>query len=149
MRRIFSFMFFTALLSLSAVVAATSTYQLFKFWSLSADFSVVSNYFACEKPLNNRCVTHYVTRSANGTSRDLVPFGNEFEPEALATGSRVVKRENSFSSEVNGKQELWPYLWQHVVVSLLGVVGLLLWYLGGGLKVLAWWLRGLLHVQVA
>ena len=149
MERIFSFMFFTMLLFLSVVAASTSTYQLFNFWNLSANFVIVSTYAVCEKPLNNRCVTHYVTRNANGTSGDLVPFGYEFESEALEIGGRVVKRGNSFSNEINGKQELWPYLRQHVVVSLLGVVGLLIWYLGGGLKVLIWWLHGLLHTQKA
>ena len=149
MERIFSFMFFTMLLFLSAMAVSTSTYQLFSFWGLSANFVVVSTHFVCEKPLNNRCVTHYVTRDANGASGDLVPFGYEFESEALEIGSRVAKRGNSFSNEINGKQELWPYLWQHVVVSLLGAAGLLLWYLCGGLKVLIWWLRGLLHTQKA
>ena len=149
MERALSFVFFTMLLFLSAVAASTSTYQLYKFWNMSANFIIVSTYAVCEKPLNNRCVTHYLTRNANGTSGDLAPFGYEFEPEALETGSRIVKRGNSFSNEINGKQALWPYFWQHVVVSLLGAVGLLLWYLSGGLKVLFWWLHGLLRTQRA
>ena len=142
-------MLLTMLLLLSTVAASTSTYQLFNFWDLSANFVVVSTHSVCEEPLNNRCVTHYVTRGANGTSGDLVPFGYEFEPGALEIGSRIVKHRNSFSNEINGKSELWPYLWQHIVVSLLGAAGLLLWCLAGGPKILVWWLRDLLHTQRA
>ncbi|QBB68934.1 hypothetical protein ELE36_00265 [Pseudolysobacter antarcticus] len=142
MERVFLFVFFTALLGCSAVATCASTYQLFYFFGFSADFVVVSKYAVCEQPLNNRCEAHYVTRSANGTSGELAPFGYEFESEALEPGSRVVKRDIGFSNEINGKRELWPYLWPHIIVSLLGEAGLLIWYFGGGLKVFNHWLRG-------
>jgi hypothetical protein len=149
MQRALSFVFLSALFVWSAVAMCVSTYQLLYFWSLSANFVVVSTHLKCEEPLNNRCVTHYVTRNAGGTSGELVPFGYEFEPGVLVVGSHIVKRGSSFSSEINEQRGLWPYLWQHIVVSLLGAVGLLLWYFNGGVKVLTWWLRGLIHPQKA
>ena len=149
MKREFLFAPLTMLLALSAYTTYTSTYQLFYFFGLSANFVVVSTRSVCEKPLNNRCVTHYITRNSNGTAGDIVPFGYEFASDALEPGSRVVKHGNSLYNDINGKQELWRYLWQHIVISLSGAVGLLLWYFSGGLNVLSWWLRDVLHTQKA
>ena len=141
MQKIFATVMLMALLVWSLVATWISCYETFYFWHLSIDSTIATTQLVCEMPLKNRCVTHYITKNSDGTVGELVPFGYQFEPKALRGGAHIFKHSNGFSYWVNGKAEQWPFLWQHICVSIGGLLGLCIWAALKGPKFLSDWLH--------
>ena len=135
MRKVLVFVFLNLLLFFGLVTVSVSLWQTVSFFSLSADFVVVSTDLECEQPLNNRCVRHYRVQSRDGKMSDFVPFGFEFDSEKLSKGTHLAKENYRFSYAANGVTEKWPYFWQHIAVFLLGVGCLFCWFRLGGPRI--------------
>lgn len=135
------FVFFGLLLMGSLAAAATCGSRVVRFFFLADSFVVGQSRLVCEMPLNNRCVTHYAIRRQDGVVSDFVPFGNEFEHGGLAPGLRFEKSNYGFMYRINGSVERWPFLREQVIIFLLGIVGLLVWVVGGGMQVWRGWIQ--------
>jgi len=119
----FGLMFLLMCVSLYAIVV--SAQRIRDTFLLSIDFVVESSHQVCEAPLNNRCVTHYTVKNGDGTEHDFVPFGDPFSDDLLVFDPHIVKTARSFTYEIGGREERWPYLWQHIFALFAGVVGLI------------------------
>jgi hypothetical protein len=129
------------LLVASLAAAGTCGSRIVNFFFLTDNFVLGQSRLVCEMPLNNRCVTHYTIRRANGSVSDFVPFGNEFEDEKLLPGMRFEKNRNGFVYRINGLVENWPFLKSQVIVALFGILGLVIWFVTGGVQVWVIWLK--------
>lgn len=89
------------------------------------NFTVGNSYQVCEQPLNNRCVTHFMVEKPDGSIGDFVPAAFQFEPDVLHAELRVKKSAKSFSYELDGVEQQWPYLWRCVGVALIGLLGVI------------------------
>jgi hypothetical protein len=89
------------------------------------DFTVEDSYQACEQPLNNRCETHYVVRKSDGSKGDFVPVPYQFESGVLEADTQIRKGTGSFTYEVDGMRQEWPYLWRCAAAGFIGVLGVI------------------------
>ena len=132
------FVFLMLLLVVSSETAVVNFWGLASFFPQSLEFKIQSSYSACEQPLNNRCTTHYLVESKDGKVADFVP-GRELDGFALQKGVEVYKVPFSLTYSLNGKTEQWPFLWQHALAFIFGVLGMLVWSRIGGPRVLKAW----------
>lgn len=143
MEHIFRFVFTTLLLVCSLLALSTGFWSIASTYFYTDRFTIESKHEVCEKPLNNRCITHYEVRRDGGLAEDYVPFIYQFDRADLLDGLTFAKPRWGFLYEINGVQKPWPYLGSRVKVSLLGLVGMSIWYFVGGFGALIWWLRGM------
>jgi len=120
----------------SCIAIFISASRIYDNFVLTMGFTIENSYQICEQPLNNRCVTHYVVKELDGASGDFVPMGNQFRQGVLESDPQIIKKSDSFTYEVNGTDEQWPYLWQQVFVLLSGIAGVILWLVFKGPKIL-------------
>lgn len=133
------FVFWGLILFVALAAVAICGSRIARFFFLTDSFVVGQSREVCETPLNNRCVTHYAVRRANGLVNDFVPFGDEFERGRLVPGTLFEKRNYGFLYRMNGSIERWPFLESQVIIFLLGIIGLLVWFMEGGLKTFRSW----------
>jgi hypothetical protein len=130
----------TLILALSLLAIFTCGQRIVTMYFFTADFTVESLYKVCERPLNNRCVTHYAIRLPDGSLSDFVTFGTEFESSDLYDGVHIAKRDRGFEYEIAGLPKPWPKLQEQAFLFLAGIGGLLLWWkLNGPGYGWMWW----------
>ncbi len=134
------FIFYWVLLVASLAAAGTCGSRIVSFFFLKDNFVLGASRQVCEMPLNNRCVTHYAIRRTNGTVSDFVPFGSEFEYEKLVPGMQFEKSHYGFVYRIDNSAEQWPFLESQAIVALLGILGLVIWFLTGGVRFLREWI---------
>lgn len=105
------------------------------------DFVVGAPYQVCEKPLNNRCVTHYSIVRQDGSVSDFVPFGYQFEQSPLVEGTHIVKASTNFTYVINGSSKKWPYLDAHLMALIAGIGGVVAWFFLVRMGILPLWFR--------
>lgn len=132
------------ILALSLVATLVSGDRIARMYLLTVDFVVEQSYRVCEQPLNNRCVTHYSIRLSDRSTQDFVPFGTELGGD-FYEGEHIVKDSVGFRYMVGSLPERWPFLWQQTFIFLLGVGGLVLWYMLRGPGYLRLWIDPELH----
>lgn len=143
MGHVLRFVATTLLLACSLMALSTGLWSIAGTYFYTDRFTIHSHHEVCEQPLNNRCITHFEVRRGDGQAEDYVPFVYQFDRAYLLDGWTFAKPQWGFSYEINGVQKPWPYLGSRVEVSLLGLLGMFLWYFAKGPKALIWWLRGL------
>lgn len=135
MRQVLRFVFTTSLLLWSSVALAINASSIVATYFFTDHFTIASRHEVCEKPLDNRCVTHYMVSRAGGRVDDFVPFAYQFDRDYLVDGWSFAKDSRGFSYDINGAQKPWPYLESCVTDALLGLAGLIVWYFVGGPRV--------------
>jgi hypothetical protein len=135
------FVFTTMLLFVSLSLALVCGSRVVRFFFLTDNFIVSEFHSVCEMPLNNRCVTHYTIVRKDDLRGDFVPFGTEFEPDRLGPGVTFLKDEYGFLYKINNVSERWPYLKSQIILCLSGFLGLIFWYVLGGVGVSQDWLK--------
>ena len=133
MGSVFRFVFSILLLACSFVAFSTGLWSIASTYFYTGRFTIESHREVCEQPLNNCCVTHYEVSLGAGQAVDFVPFIYQFDRSYLLDGWTFAKARWGFSYEINGVQKPWPYLGLRLEVSLLGLVGMIVWYFVGGL----------------
>ena len=123
-KKYFPFGIMLLLLVISFFAVFQCAGRLISTYNCAIDMVVQDNYQICEQPLNNRCVTHYRVTNSRELESDFVPFGYQFEQGLLKSNPHIEKKAYGFTYRIDGESQQWPYLWQHVGVMLIGVIGL-------------------------
>jgi hypothetical protein len=131
------------ILLLSLLSTLICGYRIVAMFFLTTDFVVEKSYQVCEQPLNNRCETHFSIRLPEGSARDFVPFGTEFERDDLHEGAHIAKQSFGFDYGVSGLPMRWPSLMQQVLLFLAGLVGFVVWWTLHGPEYLRFWAAGI------
>jgi hypothetical protein len=138
MLNVFGSVAMNLLLLCGGLATGFSSWDVMSFFIQPMDFKVESSHEICEQPQNNRCLRHYTILDSDNKERDFVPFGYELDDGQLKMDMHIKKDSYRFSYAVNDESQSWSYLWPHVEGLVLGVVGLTLWFMFGGPRMLLW-----------
>jgi hypothetical protein len=137
----FAFVAMIALVFCSSFVVLLCANRIATVFFSADDFVVSTYYKSCEKPLNNRCDTHYSIIRQDGSVDDFLPFGYQFKHGSLVEGTHIVKGAQSFTYVINDDSERWPYLGAHVLALIAGICGVVVWFVLIRMGILPLWFK--------
>ena len=122
----------TVMLVACLIVFVTCTCQMAWVFTAERNLTLGEPYRVCEQPLGNRCDTEHDAISPDQTRRVFEPYMFEFEPGVLHYDLNVYKPKYSFTYQLDGQKESWPYLPALCTAWMSSLLGLAAWLLLGG-----------------